>query len=793
MILIELNVTGQIIDQPSVRVIADSKNYVYVQFTFDDEWDGLVKTALFMKGTVAREVVLVDDMGLVPAEVMEGSGLLKIGVVGGDLLTTNPVYVKLEESSLFGAVPPDPESESQTYVKTYTDDTGIQFMRFNEDDVVEFYDGTEWHIMFEDEEVTRQEAELIRESNEDTRKENEIERNVFEEYNALTIYKVNNKVFYPVTGSAYVMHTFSGVAGTLPTDTNYWQIIAEKGEQGIQGIQGETGDEPAHEWSGTELRFQNPDGSWGSYTDLKGETGDVNLEQLGEVATRVSVAEKSIASILASNPSGSPVIAKDTYSDLSLPANAADAWMKAGLSGMTVTNLVRNGDFSNGTTGWTAWSNASIAESGGILSITGNGLGSELYAYQTTPAWISGHKYAIKIRARVTNAVCNIIRVYVNQQLVTLQLSPTENTWYEKFVVLDSTLSTQTCRIYHYYADAATASGKVMEVDYMMLIDRTALGLDLITDTAVLDAMFPHYIDGTVHAGATRWTSYDEDDNYISSTYSDDNPYRRLPNNTKDTIERKSDGTWKRVQRVSDGHTLVSGDFVSYDTSQPADRISLSYDTDYTSAFYTTGALMVTGSTNSFSTGNNNGDVNIYGYYIAASGLVRLTVPKGTYADIAAAQAALAGTVIYYQLATPIETDLPAVPALISKPNGTVIAEPCVCDVDAYGTGITVSGKVFSEISKVTILNLVDGTEEDVTADCTLNVGLDGFTCTSADADDLLWYELLLDTKYVALPENNYEYFDNNKVRIDSVTSKVYYRDWTVASGVITDTLTELT
>ena len=41
-----------------------------------------------MKGTIAREVVLVDDMGLVPAEVMEGSGLLKIGVVGGDLLTT---------------------------------------------------------------------------------------------------------------------------------------------------------------------------------------------------------------------------------------------------------------------------------------------------------------------------------------------------------------------------------------------------------------------------------------------------------------------------------------------------------------------------------------------------------------------------------------------------------------------------------------------------------------------------------------------------------------------------------
>ena len=47
----------------------------------------------------------------------------------------------------------------------------------------------------------------------------------------------------------------------------------EIGPQGIQGEQGEIGDEPAHEWSGTQLRFQNPDESWGNFVDLKGETG----------------------------------------------------------------------------------------------------------------------------------------------------------------------------------------------------------------------------------------------------------------------------------------------------------------------------------------------------------------------------------------------------------------------------------------------------------------------------------------------------------------------------------------
>ncbi len=39
---------------------------------------------------------------------------------------------------------------------------------------------------------------------------------------------------------------------------------------GPQGPQGET---PDHEWSGARLRFQNPDGTWGEYTNLKGPKG----------------------------------------------------------------------------------------------------------------------------------------------------------------------------------------------------------------------------------------------------------------------------------------------------------------------------------------------------------------------------------------------------------------------------------------------------------------------------------------------------------------------------------------
>jgi len=48
-------------------------------------------------------------------------------------------------------------------------------------------------------------------------------------YSNVTDYAVGDAVSYQ--GSSYVMHT-NAPAGTLPTDTVYWQILAEKGDAG---------------------------------------------------------------------------------------------------------------------------------------------------------------------------------------------------------------------------------------------------------------------------------------------------------------------------------------------------------------------------------------------------------------------------------------------------------------------------------------------------------------------------------------------------------------------------------
>jgi len=47
----------------------------------------------------------------------------------------------------------------------------------------------------------------------------------------------------------------------------------QRGPQGPQGPTGPAGPMPNHEWKGTELRFELPDGSWGQYVNLQGPAG----------------------------------------------------------------------------------------------------------------------------------------------------------------------------------------------------------------------------------------------------------------------------------------------------------------------------------------------------------------------------------------------------------------------------------------------------------------------------------------------------------------------------------------
>lgn len=54
--------------------------------------------------------------------------------------------------------------------------------------------------------------------------------------------------------------------------------MATAGPRKKLGPPGPKGDIPDHQWSGPRLRFQNPDGTWGDYENLKGPRGEPGVD-----------------------------------------------------------------------------------------------------------------------------------------------------------------------------------------------------------------------------------------------------------------------------------------------------------------------------------------------------------------------------------------------------------------------------------------------------------------------------------------------------------------------------------
>lgn len=84
-------------------------------------------------------------------------------------------------------------------------------------------------------------------------------------------------------------YTLLGDTEILFSDGN--TVIVKKGDKGNKGDGGENGLAPEHEWSGTFLRFKNPNNTWGSYTNLKGDKG--NKGDIGESGESIEIVSYS--------------------------------------------------------------------------------------------------------------------------------------------------------------------------------------------------------------------------------------------------------------------------------------------------------------------------------------------------------------------------------------------------------------------------------------------------------------------------------------------------------------------
>lgn len=160
-------------------------------------------------------------------------------------------------------------------------------------------------------------------------------------------------------------------------------------------------------------------------------------------------------------------------------------------------NLVVNGDFSEGTAGFSNDGNSVLSISNGNLVITGNGGSRYLYVYQSDVSNINDKIY---FKSRVKLSVsASWVSIYDGNQSNYRVDNPPINEW----VDINNLLVVTGTSVYILadYLDTTTQNGAVIEVDYVYAINTTSLGIDTLT-VSQMDYWYSVYqdiLDGSVN------------------------------------------------------------------------------------------------------------------------------------------------------------------------------------------------------------------------------------------------------------------------------------------------------
>lgn len=154
--------------------------------------------------------------------------------------------------------------------------------------------------------------------------------------------------------------------------------------------------------------------------------------------------------------------------------------------GLFEHNMVENVDFAIGTAGWTA-NNASLGANAGTLTVTGNGAHAQpLTDHITTWKLVAGRKIYLRAYMNLSNSAAQKMVIYARDSatattfadLILTQNTPVQDQWYLLSgigTVPQNVTGNLWIRAYHQYADATTASGKVLELRAPIAVDLTAI------------------------------------------------------------------------------------------------------------------------------------------------------------------------------------------------------------------------------------------------------------------------------------------------------------------------------
>jgi len=412
------------------------------------------------------------------------------------------------------------------------------------------------------------------------------------------------------------------------------------------------------------------------------------------------------------------------------------------VEGLTARNLVKNGDFSQGTTGWNTI-NASYSLSSNILSIIGNGEGINPRVSVPVDFHANGNYY-IHLRVRVTNSMSDYVRLYTGGGGETIQgntYSMVENEW--KIITLiykPRVTPSNAIFIAHFYSDAETANGKVMEIDGnygVMAINLTSIFGAGNEPTEADCAKIFSYFDGTKSIQLpARIISKSEDETETSTLYIADNEEVRS------------------VQAVSDTVSVVNGEHML--TKKISTPVSVA----------------------------SGVAVNVTNYPTAKTGgkfAVELTA-GGTQIGIIGTDSTSGAGTLRFELATPLTINLLTSGTLKAFQNGTVYFEPYYEGSHQTNASSQIMLPYEGTIDKVygydedLVEYLLDSSEYSLT----------GTTLTITGAlENEVWFVKMSRSEPLS-PEMSVNVLNNTEVTKDSITGKFYKKTFTVADGIPT-------
>ena len=216
-----------------------------------------------------------------------------------------------------------------------------------------------------------------------------------------------------------------------------------------------------------------------AHTHPISEVTNLQTSLNGKANTTTTVNNKALSSNITINASDVPNTPAGNISATNVQ-NAINELDTEKVDKLMATNLITNGDFSNGTTGWSAFNGVQTA-SNGIYTNTGNGTNRFVFTDQNLP--ILNARYYVKIKFRVTNSSASSIFVNMlgntsggNFNVVNIP-TPVANQWYDVSTITNISNAVGTHIIFRFSADylnPTNANGMVIECDNALVINLTA-------------------------------------------------------------------------------------------------------------------------------------------------------------------------------------------------------------------------------------------------------------------------------------------------------------------------------